>query len=515
MTSGADLSVHARLARLFFDEARSVGAGRLVFRRGEQAFTAPVNSDAIERLLLAESPDKFKFQARSEGRWIDVTSYTAIRSGNKVIAAIRDGDIETAGALSPATVARAAASEPKVFAVALRGLYSQVFEQINKDANSAIAARTSRLLNKQHALSDDPRVGFIRATVDLYDVMIKRDLSSVLQGGPTERTVAAVKDHIERAGDRFERSEARVAAANVLGKLLSLHDRQAAAAQFATVREDDEHGLMEHFHLENGSKTYFSAAEVASSSSRAGEIRASIESLEAGLPRNSFGLLIGLDAAFYRTYAPLLRFYAQQLPDIDFNFLICGSRGEAEAAVADGTAYSDALARLNASGVPANMHHFRVPTPDFVKDRNTFYASARFFAIEMMLDRYPSAYLMDADLVTDVDPRPFFRRVEHLTFAAPSMRGFTALYPWRRFMAGNIAVSKNVLETAVVDDLQDYLAHGLQFVNSWTLDQNALTYAIERNRRHYTDLRPLGRPFHQPKFRIAWERRHREMTEAR
>ena len=504
----------SRLARQIAKEAVAADAGRIAFQRdGTFSFASP-KPLAIERALQANSPRKFKFQMRSGTTWVDTSAYMPVDTGAGLIAALRRGDLKRLDSASPDSVARAAAIDPEVFSVALRGLHRSLFDALNRDPAGSYVARSHAFLEKQAAMIGDPHFDFLRATVSLYDVMVRRDLASVLRGGAIDGLIGELAQHVRAEQAVFGTTAGQIAVESTLGKLHSLGDRGDAARHFARVRELDAPGLIEHFYLETGSKTYFSIEEIGRGDMNAvDEIRRSIVPLDARAPSNETSIVIAMDLGFYRTYSPMLRFYAQQMPDVDYTFLLCSDEEEARSAVTDADDFSRSLAQLNQSGYPSNVYHYRVPVPPSTIDRVTFFASARFFAPEILLERYSSIYLMDADLATDIDPREYLRRVSTFTFALPSMTGFAALHPWRRYLAGNVALHRRVLDTPVLSDLQGYLAYGLRQPHSWALDQNALAYTVERNPEHFTDLRSHDRPFYQPKFRLSWERRHRDHSD--
>lgn len=113
-------------------------------------------------------------------------------------------------------------------------------------------------------------------------------------------------------------------------------------------------------------------------------------------------------------------------------------------------------------------------------DRTTFFACARFLALPQILEQYSSIYAIDADLTMRVDPTAFLRSVKGLRLSVPENSGTISAVPWRRYMAGNVAANAALLETETLDDLLAYITVGLQQPQAWTLDQNALSYAIER-----------------------------------
>lgn len=400
-------------------------------------------------------------------------------------------------------------TKPIAFSRSLRGVYRRIFDQMSKDPSIASLQESYELLCGFEEVFTTPHVRFLRATLDILEAMRSAGLSNAIATGDSTTLVEAAEARVTGKRTKFESREARLAVSNLLGKAYSLNSRDAAAEQFESLRRADSRGLIEHFYLDAGAKTYFSSNQLSSNASHdASTVRHSIQSIDANRPSASHGVLIAADEKFYRVYGPLLYFFAQQCPEVDVCLLLCGPEGEVESLVGDGTRYAEALNGFNRSGYPRNVHHFQVPVPSFVREHLTFYATARFFAAEMMLERYQSVYLMDADLTTNVDPMPYFRRVAELRFAAPRMTGFVAMHPWRRYMAGNIALNRGVIDTPVLSDIQKYIAHGLKHEFSWTLDQNSLAYAIERNPYQFTDLAPFGRPFSQPKFRLHWEKRY-------
>src|SRR5699024_12114399 len=66
------------------------------------------------------------------------------------------------------------------------------------------------------------------------------------------------------------------------------------------------------------------------------------------------GVLISVDSNFFRIYAWLIYYYAQQLPEVDFIVLICGDQAEAQQLLSDGDRFVEGLNALNRSGVPTN-----------------------------------------------------------------------------------------------------------------------------------------------------------------
>jgi hypothetical protein len=304
----------------------------------------------------------------------------------------------------------------------------------------------------------------------------------------------------------------------VVGQVLSLFDREAAAKHFRAIRDSKDADLVRFFYWDMGALTYFEDSEL-DRGALADDVRSITDNMKpfsANPAVNDTTIAVSVDPKFFRIYSAWLFFYAQQLPDIDFNFILCADDEQAAELVRDGTVFMEALARLNHNPVPANIHFHAATTPGFVTDAMTFYACARFFALPALLERYTNVYLMDADLYLQDNPTAFLKRLRDVTFSAPATTSAAALSPWRRHMAGNIAANRNLLGSNFLSDLHSYLAHGLRQPASWMLDQNALSYAIERADSGVVEsLNRFSRPISTSKFMKTWESNFKTATRQR
>lgn len=500
------MASHREEARLITENATKARAGRVALRTDGKYVITKVNEVEIAAAIKDHAPQHYKLQAREEGRWVDVARLRPVSAPAPGLAAIRAG-IAEASTVSTIDLAQLSERQPAELARALHSFSQRLNDQLAKDLSSKYTQPALDFLERLAAVHDGPQAGYLHANVVLFDA-----LAAHLNGERIDEADTGALDEIVRARTAaqphlFSTDASNLAVVNMLGKIHSLTNRDTAASYFETVRRDDTHGLIEHFYADMGARTYIAEPQPGGELTR--EIQRGIASLDAGDPSGRTGLVVSVDPKFYRVYAPTMYYYAQQMPDVDYNIVICADRAEAENAVADGDAYRSALATLNRSGAPRNVHHYQVDVPPAVAQRTTFYACARFFAAQMMLERYRNVFLMDADFTSNVDPRPFLKRVEKLVFGASRSHGFAALSPWRRIMAGSIPMSREVLGTGILDALTSYLAHGLTMEGNWMLDQNALAYTSELFPSSFTDLREYKRAFYQPPFRSVWERNYR------
>ena len=497
-------------ARSIAAEAKTAEAGRITFLAEGKFVFSPVDEVVIASVLATSRPQRYKFQIEVDGRWVDNSKYNVLDASTSVLDALREGDLLTVADQPIASVGRAAAAEPRVFATALRGLSRHLGERLAKDPTTAITQPALRVLDSLSAVHDNANLRYLRATADLLDSIAGKPLKGLLEGRDQGEAIASAMTRMDEGAAHFSTVEGKIAASNVLGKIHSMCDRELAVSQFRQLRELDTSGLIEHFYVDTGAMTYVAHGDIdARATDDAEQIRASIEPLDSQRTRNKAAVAISMDPRFYRIYSPLLHYYAQQLPAVDYNIILCGDPDGVDDVVADSRDFVAALDRMNHSGSSENVHFYRMAVPEYAAEPKTFYASARFFAAQTMLEHYESVYTMDADLTTDIDPQPFFRRIASIPFGTPHSIGFPALSPWRRYMAGNVPMNRRILDTALLDELQAYLAYGLRSKASWMLDQNALAYVIERHPEHYTELNVYKRPFTPPKFRAVWEKNFR------
>jgi len=364
---------------------------------------------------------------------------------------------------------------------------------------------------------DDIHVDHLRATADLYQVIEPEQIAVARRERRSDDLLSAVDSRRRQNPARHERPGAALAGQAVLGKIHSLRDRDLAAEHFGPLRDGVAAQIISSFYADLGALTYFSDSQVRTEAAAqdAQELRSAARAVGSSAPTNRTALVISVDPRFFRIYAPYLYFCAQQLPELDVCLLLCGSGAEAKELIADGRRYLAALDALNHSGVPRNIRHFVMPVSPIAAERRTFYAAARFFAATGLLEEYTNLYLMDADLAVDAHPGAFLKKVATLPVAVPMSSGPAALSPWRRHMAGNIPLSRSVLETGFLEDLQLYLAHGLRHRDSWMLDQNALSYAVERFPGTVEDVNDYPRPIRTMRFMSTWESNHRKVTASR
>lgn len=492
----------ANIAEKIQAHAAAIGAGRVVFMTlGGFLFSPPTHESLVE-VLGEESPQKYKLQRQVDGRWTDASKYTMLDASGEIIESIRAGHEGPVSSATPGAIRLAAEREPSQFQTALRNLSRGTADLLSKHfvAASAVNARNIAALVNDEVGSNVTR--YLATSLDAVHTLTEFPVETLITGTQQDAALAALTSRAQNCPDLYETEASEAAVAALRGKLLSVTSRSAAAREFKLAQSAAD--SIKSLYVDMGALTYFDDHEIGEPAEQLSEqIRDSVAAAEPGATTNRTAVAMSVDANYLRIYAPVLMHYAQQMPDVDHNLILCGDAGDT---LQDLDAFRDALAVMNRSGNPDNVRIYSVPVPPEVVEPRTFYACARFFAIDALLEQYPSVYVMDIDLTTAEDPRPYYRSLAQVPFAVPVSRGFNALSPWRRYMAGNLAVNRDALTSGIVTDAQRYLAHGLTQPNSWMLDQNALTFAIERNPGGFTSLDPFRRPFRQPRFRTVWEK---------
>lgn len=432
-----------------------------------------------------------------------------------VFAQMRAGGVRSVGSLDTAKIATAAAVAPDEFAQAVRFLTRSVTPGVGATPGELQPVITFLADVEDRLGTSTPHLEYLRASAELFQALAVGSLGKEVDARATEPLLARLEDRIDQVPERFSTAGGAVAQDVVRGKVHSLVDRAEAARSFRAAREADTEKLIRHFFVDTGVMTYAADEEIDAGDAlaRARAVQESIRPYDDESTSSTTSVVISVEATFYRIYAPLFLFYAQQVPTIDWTILVCGHRGTAKELITDSRRYQNALNALNRSTKPKNVRHYYVPVPTFVREARTFSACARFFAIAPLLQKYSSVYLMDADLTTDTDPTDFLRRIARVPLAAPFTPGEAALSPWRRIMAGNFPANRTAHDSPFLDDLLIYLVHGLELRSSWMLDQNALVYAAERTPGALEDLTPHRRPFRAPAFKGTWERNHRAAQE--
>lgn len=488
--------------------AQELAADRVCFKTDAGFSFATLDATAVEASIRSNLDGRVKLQKYHEGRWIDCTTYTLVLDAKGLFRDAASDAMHGSLRCDPDEFLIAARVHPNRFRTALRSILRQLHDTASKSLEPKLATRIQAAFRGVPNLENDPYYTYFSTMLECQKMLFGNNLKGAI-ADPTVEEVGRLVGHIDEMHYENSPEGREVALANMRAKLFSLTDRNKAAAEFAAAIAGDHLGIIKFFYVDMGAFTYLDESRIAKNARPiADSIVKSVEELDASVPRSRIAILMSADPKFFRIYGHLIMFYAQQLPQYDFVFVLTGEPQEATEVMDDGRTFVGALSAFNSSGRVDNLRFFRSSVPEFVAEDKTFFATSRFFAAKRMLQEYEGVYLIDIDLQFDADPSRFIDWLHSRTFSCSDNRGLYRLSPWRRYLAGNVYIRKDVPDQFMTD-LLSYIVSGLHSPNSWMLDQNALTYAIERTfpGLDVSTAQFGARPTSQPAFRAVWESR--------
>ena len=192
-----------------------------------------------------------------------------------------------------------------------------------------------------------------------------------------------------------------------------------------------------------------------------------------------YGVILSVDVKFFKLYTPVLFSLSPYFStDITFHIFIVGTEEEADTCKNLFNSFQDTI--FSFTGKRTNAFLYHVEQPDCVKETSTLAACSRYMFAGDILDLHSSVYIMDADLIIKNNIITYFKNMSKIKedIVIPGPVCYPVPYPWRRYIANNVYIKSNQKIKKFLDTVFLYCIHGLQLSNSWTLDQNALTYAL-------------------------------------
>lgn len=313
----------------------------------------------------------------------------------------------------------------------------------------------------------------------------------------------------------------------------SITDREAASGLAkAALREEPQLGQASR--LDHWANTYFAGTDLARSYDTIATRRALLmdwfalatEPAPARDARTT--LLFSCDQVFFAAFYPYWASTAEYLHSVNIglHFVLIGKTvPPLVAAVQRGIELSRATARLRGmdDGGARNVTFSTITVPDYVGNQRTLYACARYLVARRVGALTGTrVFILDIDtiMVDDVATIPA-HCWEGNAICAPMATGLRVLVPARRYLAGMFPVPVGALGDEAMQAIEEYIYAGLSRANSWTLDQNALAYAVEcirgqHGNRYIRDgRRELGRTFRQVPARTLYRRWQQERADGR
>lgn len=212
-------------------------------------------------------------------------------------------------------------------------------------------------------------------------------------------------------------------------------------------------------------------------------------------------VLYSADPRFLRAYLTRLVYYVGLFHEYDYHFHLIGNEAECrELTELIKSTYETNQTIRNQPTCSDHLSFSYSEVPEHVPDRFSYYASARFLvAGQLMKISKSPIWIQDVDLFPTGDSvRYLDELVKHdvALFVSPFLYG---AFPWIRYLAGNVYINNTEQGFRFLDAASAYLAEWLLVKDSWTVDQNALSYAVEAcgPDLDIADVREMGLPFQQ------------------
>ncbi|TCN05304.1 hypothetical protein EV581_11427 [Bacillus sp. BK006] len=283
-------------------------------------------------------------------------------------------------------------------------------------------------------------------------------------------------NYLEGLIDEYDKHSSSLQLANILsGKLLSfLGQRQEAIKRFnqALLFEDNHINTLK---FDQGVYTY-------SDLNMHKNIENSIEFLYDQNHESETVILISLDTRFLRFYAVNLLFTISVLKNYHFHFHVIGERTDVEKCISETTSLFKTINKYRQSVSSIKHPTFSTEAiPKGIPEIKTFYACSRYLSASYFMDHFNSdIYIMDADLFLNDDLESYLKSLKQYDIALTFARGLATLCPWRRIGAGNLFLKNNSKSRKFISLVSHYITNNIYKPTTWTLDQNALTYAYEK-----------------------------------
>lgn len=337
-------------------QGEAVGAGRVCFYDGEFSFV-DLDGDAIADALPHFVSGRYKLQAVVDHKWTNVSEFSPVFSHRRLLETLEKSDFSVIPDFDVLEVAEAYSLDSEKGAITLRKVF---YNTLNQQARRHEAYRISNVvaffsLLAEH-LTGDSRYEYFLGYMEAFRDAQEQGLTEVI-ASPSAEAVRRVASGLvdDLAGDRWESAAARAGVSCVVGQVFSLTDRPSASKAFRALRESGHAELVEFFFWDLGALTYFGSDEVGDASVEIDAVVGSILPVNGGPAASSVAVGVSMDENFFRVYAPWLYFYAQQLPHVDFNFILCADREKSNSLASEGMQFSRSLAALNRGGDPSNV----------------------------------------------------------------------------------------------------------------------------------------------------------------
>lgn len=202
------------------------------------------------------------------------------------------------------------------------------------------------------------------------------------------------------------------------------------------------------------------------------------------LKENNSGvtILLSMDAQFLKYYSIQLFYSIIALRNHHFHFHIVDYNNTSNDAIKEAKSLYENLIDYIRPKSPITAPTFSYEIyPELVKDSKTYYACSRYVIAKNIMNQNDNdIFIMDADFFINDELETYLSKITAHDISIPFSPALLSLFPWRRIMAGYVFLKNNSKSHEFLNLVRTYIINNLDKENSWTLDQNALTYAYEK-----------------------------------
>ena len=286
-----------------------------------------------------------------------------------------------------------------------------------------------------------------------------------------------------------------------------LNERENAVKCFGKVKSFNNNLEIE-FGIGQGSSTYNLLTE----NSQKHENNVTFYSQQLNIESN-YTILVSVDSKYLKRYATIIFFSIVALQKYHFHIHVVGDDKETIKTIEDAQALYNHIKNFTGKTSDIITPTFSYEElPEYAVSIKSFSATARFINASYFMETFNSNLLiLDADMFLTDDLTNYLNGIKKYDITIAFSQSVTATLPWRRVMAGNIYLTNNEKARRFIDITSDYIVDNLKETQSWTLDQNALSYAYENIFDYYPEISfgnvyKFNRPFAHPQIRTYIER---------
>lgn len=224
-------------------------------------------------------------------------------------------------------------------------------------------------------------------------------------------------------------------------------------------------------------------------------------------------VLVSVDIKYLRYYVVSLLYNSIALKKYHFHIHVIGESVEAVSAITNAQSIYNQILEFSHSTKTSNHPTFSFEeTPEFASSTRTYSACARFINANLFMEKFDTNLLiLDGDMFIHNNLDSYINNMNKFDVGIAISKGITPFMPWRRFMAGNIYLKKSEKSIYFMNAARDYILKLIHQERSWTLDQNALSFAYENTIKEYPNAKfeniyKYKRPVIHPPIRQLIER---------